>query len=352
MRYVLVISFVLTAAFAFASATPWGRSKAFPNTNACFLDLYAAPITGATVLITGSSRIRRGINLSQIEDILERPSGSAYNYSHPSISLPFDYNLIDQALTDNVDVELVVMGIVPRSSALLGVERELDPRGNAHLDVTLSGGAVTKLYVGGARPEAQFDLIDDLNPAAPRLALWEKFHISKQRLTQFIPNALRILEFENFPVDPGRPNECFVAAWDDQQKVTNFGRKAELKKAEYQERFDDGHWVDPEPLGFFTDQSNALDHFMIERLIDRVEAHGAKPVFLYFPSMFAPVSPVLSETFLDGFGVPLIVPSPLLRSQLEDGMYFDNSHLNTQGRLVFSEWLGTQLVPILQGRAE
>ena len=134
--------------------------------------------------------------------------------------------------------------------------------------------------------------------------------------------------------------------------MTQFGKNGERKKDAYKAFFGNPDWVDPEPLGFFTDEARTLDRFMIRKMIDRVRAHGAQPVFLYFPSILVPVSADLSRTFQEDFGAPLIVPEPALRRQLEDGLYFDNSHLNTQGRLVFSDWFGRELMPILQGRAE
>lgn len=74
------------------------------------------------------------------------------------------------------------------------------------------------------------------------------------------------------------------------------------------------------------------------------EERDFQPVFFYLPAVQFPASEAeVIRAFESRFDTPLLIPDPTIRSELEDGGYWDNSHLNNRGRALFTKWIAEQI---------
>lgn len=358
MRLVLAAAFLVAVGLAVASAMPFGRAAALPNSPGCFQRLYETRPEGVRVVLTGSSRIRRAVQPDVMTAALGWPAGSVVNLAHPTPSLPLDLalagRLVPPRTGPGTGTDVMLFGLLPRSAGLTAAERDIDPRVNEPYDLHLAAGTVKQIYILGAPVGDQLRLALGAS-ANPVTGAWDALRLMAERLRQFIPAALRgkavPLALRGTGAGDGsdRGYDCFLARWDKPTPQAQTGTPAAraLREA-YETRFPG--WSDPAPLGFLDEPEHALERHAIGRLTAMARARGAVPAFLYVPGTGVPVAPDLAQAFEARFGAPLLVPDPDLRARLEDGLYYDNAHLNTEGRRLFSVWLAGAVAGLLEGR--
>lgn len=318
--------------------------------DSCLFRLYSAVPEGARVMFIGSSRVRRGIEPDVMTAALGLPPTGVVNYGHPTPSLPQDLSALRRLLTSDAP-DVMVFGVIPRSQALRQAEREIDPRTSAPFDIELPGGKIKQTYLLSGRISDQVALLRE-RIDNPILLAWETTRLYGERIRRFIP-AVLTEDILRRPLrgarryEPDRQQDCRQKAWiDPSDEAQNGSPKAREQKEAYLARF--ATFTDPDPLGYFEDPTRQIEHASIRGLIKLAAERGATPAFFYIPGIGVPIDPGLSAAFEAKFSAPLWVPDPALRAAIEDGGYYDNSHLNIAGRALLSEWLSGLVSPLLR----
>lgn len=352
IRIILLLCFIAGVGILAISQSSYGRVTVLGNSRSCYHHLLNSPPAEMKVLVVGSSRIRRGV----VPEILSKHLGGTPRYvvnmAHPGPSLAYDYSLVEQA-SSNRALDAVVFELFATSPAANAIEREIDPLDKADFNLRLSAGVFERLYVVGAPLPDQIARIKR-SPGGTLLASWEISKIFAERLRNLIP---LIISGRYFPemfmkdkeIDTRRETVCWQKIWDSPDDLLQHGNAAARKLKEgYARAFlpqEDGSiWTDPAPLGFLQAPESAEPRRIAAELVKLGQERNFTPVFLYLPSIYIPVqAEALRAEFRKTFGADLLIPDQSTRKQLEDGGYYDNSHLNAVGRVTFSEWLGEAL---------
>lgn len=348
MRTVLGLVAAIALVFPIATATTFGQISGMGGSNRCFGRLYSDLPDAARITLIGSSRVRRAVLPERIAQAVHLPDTGVINLAHPTSSLPLDWSLMNR-LSRDASLDIMVFGVLPRSAPLREIERAIDPRPSEPFDFAFAGGSLKQTYLFGAPYRDQLRLIWGQTDT-PLIAAWDSARLYAERMRQFIPAVLTEFVLVRLIVlrkgyDPARKQDCLLTKWEDPAPEAQFGRPKDIAKRDAYAAQLTG-WVDPDPLGFFSDPAFALDRAVIRDQIALARARGAQPVFLYLPSIHVPVDPRLSQTFRDRFGAALLVPDDALRAALAP-QFTDNSHVNSAGRRLVSDWLAAQLGPMM-----
>lgn len=351
-RLLLALVFCLGAVLLGFTGSTKGGILTMVSWDTCFVRMWTDLPEEAKIVFIGSSRMRRGLQVDVISDTLGMPETGVINLGHPSPSMPLDLSIMDR-LSAAHPLKVIVFEVLPRSPALRGLERSIDP-GNTPVDPPLSFGVVNARYLLGADLSSIAQLILD-HTDNRLLAYWQVARMWSARISYTIPKVpevvwiqasswIRPLLDPNYKgiFDPNRLQDCMNLAWTDRSdQAQNGTRKGRKLKADYRAAFDG--WEDPDPLGFFDAEATFLDRAMINKMTRLARERSSIPIFFYLPGIAVPVDPDLTKTFEATYGVPLWIPPPELRTELENGGFYDNSHLNNRGRDLLSIWLAAQL---------
>ncbi len=353
MRLVLAASFVASLLILAVSMSPVGEAMGKGNSQSCFLRLTMNPPQGAEVLVIGSSRTRRSIDPEILSVEMGLEKSAALNLGHPAISLPHDYAIIDK-MTRDKSYRIVLTEVLARSHDLATLERELDSGSTPNFRL-ISGTFHRNLYVIGAPISDQIRRVSQSTDNTGQ-ASWDLARIVSTRIATVMTKvfAVRPLKrlFVSGTINPDRTTMCMVKAWEKEGDQWQLGNPAQLAlKAAYQDTFlDKPASPDANHLDFFVDAETELMRQTVHDIVELAKARGYLPVFFYLPSTHVPVEHgALQSRFKEEFGAELLVPDETLRRQLEDGGYVDNSHLNNNGRALFSPWIAREIDRIASG---
>jgi hypothetical protein len=356
LRLALAIAFALAIGIVALSKTSINQASALGNSPTCYHRLLYNPPRNTEIVAIGSSRIRRGVTPEIIANAFGLEDDQVLNLGHPSISPAYDAGVIERIAAMR-PLRMVVFEVTLRSPALRAAERSIDPRRNAIYDIGLSSGIYEELYViGGEFPEQMARL--ERHATTSVLGAWDVSRVFADRIAKTLGllSAGRQLTImlgrEEAGLVRDRQNMCFLANWDDPSEASQHGNPAaRALKVAYRDTFapppDGSGWHDPEPFGFFDAPEFASRRAAMHDLVAMGIEEDFIPVFLYLPGIYTPqpTAAVLNR-FDSVFGAPLLVPPQDLRARLERDGYYDNSHLNTDGRAAFSDWLAQALLRI------
>jgi hypothetical protein len=346
VRAVLALAFLASLGVLWVMTSPIGRSSAISNSQNCYRALHYAPPAEAEVLVTGSSRIRRGLIPEVLAEHFGLGPNGVVNLGHPVASLAYDYAIVEE-LTRDRPIRLVLFEVMPRSPALERRERELDP--GVIRDFHLIDASFNRLYVLGSSPG---DQVQRLARAAGSgiQGSWNILRILSERVgnitTLIATRDVRKVFRVSPSMDKDRKVICMLDHWIRPDDRHQLGAERDRKiKGLYRDAFDMDR---PEPVynhtDFFTSDYNAMDRGVIEDMITLGEARGYRPVFFYLPSIHLPVDPEdISRRFEARFGHPILIPDPETRRLFETDGFYDSSHLNNKGRAIFTDWLRERL---------
>lgn len=338
---------LLLGIFIFAlSLTSIGREAGFGNSKACLTALVDNPGEGVDALVLGSSRTRRAVDPALLGDELAKPRNSIANIGHPNSSLPFDYTVIDRASSAR-DLDFVLVEVLAISPAVRKMELAIDQ--DARPDVTLLAGNFDQLFLLSAPYSSQLRLLEQKHESRSELA-WDAMTLFANRigrqatLTLQGRWALRWIGDERR--DKSQPTTCYLKKWSDPSDESQHGNEAARRlRQSYQQTFARDQRIPGDTVDAWMDNpSYRLEHWMIDEIVELGHERGFTPVFFYLPSVAVPADQqTLARAFQARFGAPLLVPADDVRAQLETDGYYDNNHLNTKGRRMFTEWIGSEL---------
>ena len=341
VRLALAAALLLSAGALAVALSPLSRAMSMGNSNNCYWHLYGDLPDEVRVVAIGSSRIRRSVMLADLEAALSLPPGGAANLAHANTALRFDVGLVEEMLARE-RIDLLLFEVWPHGPALRRAMLDVyDPRA-PRAEIGLAGR--THLYIQGVRPDVQLrHAAQDAETAAH--ASQDAVALMRDRVAATLPLLMspRRMRDTLLPWDEIRApaeRECFVARWDDPSERAQDGRKPQRDaKARFAARFAEGHWTDPDPLGYLTSEEMAPERALVRRVAALAEESGTRLIFLYVPAIHVPVSEALPAAFEAEFGAPLLVPDARMRARLARDGYVDATHLNTRGRSIFGPWL-------------
>lgn len=334
---------------------PFGRATGYGNSGRCMSALTASPPSGVNSIIIGSSRTRRGIGPERLERLLGLAPHSFANLGHPSMSPAYDYATIDR-LTKNRKFRYVLIEIRPYGPAQRRMELELDP--TQLNEVKLAGGNFDSMFLLSTGYREQMGLAGRL-AEGPVAAGWNRVQLFLQRigmqlslfvrpkfLKEHVVKTLKNPHPERAEGHDGRNTICFLKKWASPTEEAQHGdKRARALRETFARNFKlDRMAANESPMSYFTAPETAPERTMVEEIRRLGEERGFRPVFFYLPAVQFPASEEeVTYAFERRFGVPLLIPDRATRTMLEDGGYWDNAHLNTSGRAIFTDWIAAQV---------
>jgi hypothetical protein len=344
---VLCLAFAVSVGVFALSNSKLTRIAALAHSEACQLALQTSLSARTRIAAIGSSRTRVALNPAYLSQLLGLGPEGVVNLGRPGIDPAYYYGTIADLSGDH-SFDLVMVEVLAGSDALTEAEATVDPR-PAQFLVDLSAGAVRPSFMTGigTHDQARRLLYDAPNVA---VGLSDFFTVTADRITTTLALVRREeiypkLYVTTSNIDPDAKMVCALRHSRDDAVLSPERRQRRQDKIDgYRALFETEGWVDPDPFGFLTQDSSAVDRATLREMIALSDARGFALVFYYLPGTYVPVSPELAPAFEAQFGVPLLIAPPALRAQLDEGQfYYDNSHLTTAGSHMFLDWLATQI---------
>ena len=322
------------------------RIASLVHSESCQLDLQANLPARTQVAAIGSSRTREAMDPAYLSQRLGLGADGVVNLGHPQMAPAYDYGTI-AALSRDHAFDLVLVEVLARSDALAAAERTIDT-GPDLIAARLSSGPVRDSFITGlsfadqaARvfreaPSVALGLSDFLTLTAKRITTT----LALLRTGEIYPRLYRTNPLN----DPDRKMICTLRSSRDASGLTAEQRQVRQDKIDgYRALFQTDGWADPDPMGFLTQASSAVDRTTLREMIALSKKRGFALAFFYVPGTHVPVDPGLAPAFEQAFGTPLLIPPAALRAQLDEGGYFDNAHLNEAGSHHLIDWLAGQI---------
>lgn len=352
VRLGLAVGLIGAIAVVFISSSGFGRVAGIGNSIACYRGLYFSdPVAAPKAAFIGSSRIRRGLDPDQFGAAFGWPDRAVLNFGHPGTSSAFDAAFIAEFAARDVaaGLETLVVEIYPQSHAQRTREDQAARQNRTKQDLTLTTGPAEELYYIGASWGALFrDAFRDADGVG--LALWDALKLASTRIKRHVVYAIkrrtitRVFRVDA-DIDRSRPNACVRKAWlGDAPGGETQERLIADTIAAFAPDETGARWRDETPDGFFTDPEHRRNRAAVARFARLGRDRGLAVYGLYLPGVGTPQpDPARLARIRAEYGIELLVPGPDLRAVLEDGLYFDNVHLNGAGRRLLTAWLADEI---------